>query len=114
MNQKSKQYYKQVIEKSCHENCRPAVTTLLAKEVQSLRKLLWLKHGCSTTALYGDEGEMQCGACIIDFKRDPIKRIEEIFNRKAFEAARQICGQSKSKSIAEAVAEIKEILEENK
>lgn len=32
-----------------------------------LRKLLWLRHGCD--GLYGDDGEMQCGRCLIDFKR---------------------------------------------
>lgn len=39
-----------------------------------LRKLLWLNHGC--TLLYGDDGEMQCGKCLIDFKRDDPKLIE--------------------------------------
>lgn len=39
-----------------------------------LRKLLWLNHGC--TFLYGDDGEMQCGKCLIDFKRDDPKLIE--------------------------------------
>ncbi len=32
-----------------------------------LRRLLWLNHGC--THLYGDDGEMQCNVCRIDFKR---------------------------------------------
>lgn len=38
-----------------------------------LRRVLWLRHGCS--GLYGDDGEMQCGACSLDFKRDPIDKI---------------------------------------
>lgn len=54
--------YKQVYEKLHNENL-------------ILRKLLWLNHGCY--ALYGDDGEMQCGQCIMDFKRDSIERIEE-------------------------------------
>ena len=33
------------------------------------RHLLWLNHGCPVTHLYGDDGEMQCSACAIDFKR---------------------------------------------
>jgi hypothetical protein len=39
-----------------------------------LRQLLWLNHGC--ISLYGDDGEMQCGQCGIDFKRDPVDLIE--------------------------------------
>ena len=35
-----------------------------------LRELLWLRHGCSISVLYGDDGEMQCGDCQIDFLRD--------------------------------------------
>jgi len=90
----------------------PVRVIKLARDIRKLREFLWLKHGCLTTALYGDDGEMQCNACMIDFKRDPVKRIEEVFNRKAFEAARQICGQTKDESVAESVAEIKEILRE--
>lgn len=42
---------------------------MLEAENLQLRKLLWLNHGCSITALYGDDSEMQCGACAVDFKR---------------------------------------------
>jgi len=41
-----------------------------------LRKLLWLNHGCEHAALYGDDGEMQCNSCMIDFKRDSEDVIE--------------------------------------
>jgi hypothetical protein len=40
-----------------------------AEDDQALRELLWLRHGCGIAALYGDDGEMQCNACLIDFKR---------------------------------------------
>jgi len=43
-------------------------------ENRRLRKLLWLIHGHQ--GLYGDDGEMQCGQCQIDYKRDPIETIE--------------------------------------
>ena len=49
----------------------------LAKENEQLRKILWLRHGCSISKLYGDDGEMQCSFCRIDFKRDPLQRIQE-------------------------------------
>jgi hypothetical protein len=45
-------------------------------EIAELRKLLWFRHGCPISALYGDDGEMQCGRCGIDFKRDSAESIE--------------------------------------
>jgi hypothetical protein len=44
------------------------VTDLIDQHL-ALRKLLWLRHGCEPGALYGDDGEMQCGKCLVDFKR---------------------------------------------
>ena len=58
----------------------------LHAENEKLRMLLWLRHGC--TSLYGDDGEMQCGSCIIDFKRDTADSIEHKWyteNQKAIE-----------------------------
>jgi hypothetical protein len=49
------------------------------KEERLLRELLWLRHGCSAAALYGDDGEMQCSSCAIDFLRDPAELIKEKF-----------------------------------
>jgi hypothetical protein len=45
-----------------------------------LREWLWLNHGCSIAALYGDDGELQCGNgrphhLPLDFKRQPLKEI---------------------------------------
>lgn len=49
-----------------------------------LRKLLWLRHDADHGAgLYGDDGEMACGACGIDFKRLPAVDIEETFSSLA-------------------------------
>lgn len=48
----------------------------LEQENKELRKLLWLNHGCPINRLYGDDGEMQCAKCIIDFKRNSIEIIE--------------------------------------
>lgn len=50
--------------------------TALLKEMAELRKALWLHHGCEGDALYGDDGEMQCLSCIIDFIRMPAEIIE--------------------------------------
>jgi len=42
-----------------------------------LRKLVWLSHQCYFPFLYGDDGEMQCNHCMIDFKRDSAESIED-------------------------------------
>ena len=47
---------------------------LLRRDVQILRKLLWLHHGHQ--GLYG---EMQCGQCMLDFKRDSVGDIQAKF-----------------------------------
>ena len=40
-----------------------------------LKRQVWLTHGCPMPALYGDDGEMACNACGIDFKRWTVERI---------------------------------------
>jgi hypothetical protein len=47
------------------------------EDVMLLRKELWLNH-CAAThigIIYGDDGEMQCSQCGLDFKRQPVKDI---------------------------------------
>lgn len=43
---------------------------------RELRELWWMGHGC-VTALYGDDGEMQCGRHCLDFKRMPLDELRE-------------------------------------
>lgn len=50
-----------------------------ATENEILRKLLWIRHHPDTAGLYGDDGEMQCAKCMIDFRRDPAWKIDERF-----------------------------------
>ena len=45
-------------------------------EIKELRYLLWLHHG-HMEYLYGDDGEIQCAKCFLDFKRDSIEIILE-------------------------------------
>jgi len=52
---------------------------------ETLRRLLWISHGCPFPALYGDDGEMQCHQCCLDFKRDSVQRIDERFTTKGME-----------------------------
>ena len=55
------------------------MTTKKLNGEQILRKLLWLRHGCPFPALYGDDGEMQCGNCRIDFKETSAQDIQKRF-----------------------------------
>ncbi len=59
-------------------------TTTTKSQEHKLRELLWLRHGCSVAALYGDDGEMQCGHCLIDFKRASAEEIETAFTQIAW------------------------------
>jgi hypothetical protein len=45
-----------------------------------LRQKWWFNHGCSpdTRYLYGDDGEMQCHKCGIDFRREEFARLEKL------------------------------------
>jgi hypothetical protein len=53
--------------------------TLRDSSVQHIAEV-WLLHGTEhapALALYGDDGEMSCNACLIDFKREPVGQIME-------------------------------------
>lgn len=52
-----------------------------------LRYLPWLNHGCAGPSLYGDDGEMQCHSCRLDFKRDSVRDIELAFRVRVL-----VCG----------------------
>ena len=41
----------------------------------TLRIELFVHHGHTYEALYSDDGEMQCNACLVDFKRMPIEEL---------------------------------------
>ena len=42
-----------------------------------LRYLLAMAHNSATHLIYGDDGELQCGACLVDFVRDPASTIHK-------------------------------------
>ena len=64
--------------KASHAELRNQARAATLEETTILRRLLWLYHGHSN--LYGDDGEMQCGECGLDYKRDDIETIEKYFN----------------------------------
>lgn len=49
------------------------------------RRLLWLKHGCGLAALYGDDGELQCHACKLDFRRMTAGEVESFWFQREVE-----------------------------
>lgn len=71
-------------DKSAFETIRSVL-----EDCRILRKLLWLNHSCTQSLLYGDDGEMQCAFCMIDFKRDGVKDIEKRFNVIGMERMRK-------------------------
>jgi len=46
-------------------------------EESNLRRLLFFAHGNDKHLLYGDDGELQCSACMCDFKRDSADDLHE-------------------------------------
>ena len=64
--------------KASHAELRNRARAATLKEITTLRRLLWLNHGHGN--LYGDDGEMQCAECRLDYKRDNIELIEKHFN----------------------------------
>lgn len=56
----------------------------MTKDEKTLRRLLWLHHGCPPHTLYGDDGEMQCNnpTCMIDFKRMAPDEIQDNWTRR--------------------------------
>lgn len=52
-----------------------------------LRVEWWLHHGCPSVALYGDDGELQCSACMTDFKRTPFAELRQVVSERRLQAA---------------------------
>jgi len=49
----------------------------LETENRQLRELLFAHHFGHYKYLYGDDGELQCAKCVVDFRRDSIEEIRE-------------------------------------
>ncbi len=64
-----------------------ALCTVAAEELEAqaiaIRRWLWLNHG--HRGQYGDDGEMQCAAClqygVVDYKRDTMERLSNAAGR---------------------------------
>lgn len=56
------------------------------------RRYMWIGHGCPKRFLYGDDGEMQCHHCGLDFKRSDILWLDDrIRDNLLYAAARETC-----------------------
>lgn len=68
---------------TCNGNSYYAAKRIAALEVQvaeverKYRQQLWSSHGHA--GIYGDDGEMQCSECGVDYKRDPLATVEAAF-----------------------------------
>lgn len=71
------------------ERLRQSIGYICQEAEMDIRKALWYFHGCPSHALYGDDGELQCSICIMDFKRMPIDDIVKKLARKAKEREQQ-------------------------
>lgn len=58
----------------------------LESDAAALRELLFLKHGCVGLSLYGNDGELACKACGIDFRRDSASDIAARFTELELQA----------------------------
>lgn len=70
------------------------IQTSIAADHLIWRRLLWLRHGCPREYLYGDDGEMQCANCVIDFRRALVQEIEAIYASCDLEAYARATGQT--------------------
>ena len=59
--------------------CGEADLRQAVKVEEQLRYLLWANHPCPDGSRYGDDGELQCSYCMLDFKRAPVAKIAERF-----------------------------------
>ena len=72
------------------------------------RELLWLGHGHD--ALYGDDGEMQCGVCKLDYKRDPLPAVVsqalQVLTKAILDTAAACCAFETNSAEASEVFEV--------
>lgn len=63
----------------------------LSRGERKLRQLLFIRHGCNGPALYGDDGELQCKSCLIDFLRMLPDEIEQRFMELGLRKLVKLC-----------------------
>lgn len=63
------------------------------KEENALRNMLFMqhRHNGSSSCLYGDDNEMQCGVCHCDFVRDTVDVLKKKINDHAMHVYMRAC-----------------------
>lgn len=84
----------------------------LEAENKSFRRLLFGFHSCS--GVYGDDGEMQCNRCFIDFKRDSAAAIKAKLSQKALEYSACFIADSKEAGFGDMFEYAKHIMTNRK
>jgi hypothetical protein len=89
--QQNARQIERIFDRWLHDSRAGGVERTPAWIEQQLRKEWWLNHGCPFSALYGDDGEMQCSACAPtwDFRRTPLEQLREhVGKQRILNAAR--------------------------
>lgn len=76
-----------------YANCRAAIHAYITQAVEAeredtllLRREWWLTHCIASNHVpYGDDGEMDCNTCMIDFRREPVREIIRRLHNRALE-----------------------------
>lgn len=78
----------------------------MTSDERLLRQMLWLRHGCPSSALYGDDGKMDCNACMLDFVNNTPTHIHD----KLWELAmlRSQDAASKNANLSAALTKLKD------
>lgn len=63
--------------KEAEEAAKRVEIAKLEGELLSVRRAMWLNHGCTGALLADDSGEMQCTSCLRDYKRAPLDEVLE-------------------------------------
>lgn len=82
----------------------------LQAENQLLRVMLFLAHPC--VGKYGDDGELQCNSCVIDFKRDSAIEIDARISMKALQRASEFVQEAKAAGFEDIFAYSKHVMEQ--
>lgn len=68
--------------------------------VKELRSEWWVNHGCPTGALHGDDREMACNRCGIDFKRTPIALLAEVVSERRMQRSKELAAKTEVQATA--------------
>jgi hypothetical protein len=93
-------------------NALDALLSEVAAIDKDLRKEWWVNHGHPFGLQYGDDGEMQCGLCGVDFKREPMESLRaRVFELRIRSALGGIPGPRQGEDVSDPAAAIRRRIE---